>query len=118
MWPFCGYNEIQDPPRRYRIIDLDSLVRLMGFTDFQSAHKRWIEASLQVDELERKSHWTESIAVGSKSFIEKIKRALDSKQKAGPSQAARGIISLGKMSPIVATLLCMGSDLMRGRMLK
>jgi putative transposase len=22
MWPFCGYNEIQKPPSRYRTIDL------------------------------------------------------------------------------------------------
>jgi hypothetical protein len=40
----------------------------MEFTDFQSVNKRKIEASLQVDEPERESHWTESIAVCSKSF--------------------------------------------------
>jgi len=44
--------------------------------------------------------------------------ALDSKQKAGPSQPARGNISLGKMSPVLATLLGMGMDLMQGQMLK
>jgi putative transposase len=51
----------------------------MGFTDlqgFQSAHKKWIEASLQVDEPERESHWSESIAVGSKSFTENVKKSL------------------------------------------
>jgi putative transposase len=45
----------------------------MGFTallDLQSAHKKWVEASLHQDEFERQSHWTESIASGSKSFIE------------------------------------------------
>ena len=79
LWPFCGYNEIQDPPCRYRIIDLDSLKRLMGFTnlnDLQSAYKRWIEASLQVGEPKRQSQWTESIASGSKSFIEEVKKSL------------------------------------------
>ena len=84
MWPFCGYNEIQNPPRRYRIIDLDNLVRLMGFTDlhnFQSAHKSWIDASLRVDERERERQWTESIAVGSKSYIEKVKKSLGFKAK-------------------------------------
>ncbi len=56
----------------------------MGFTDlqdFQSAHKRWIEASLQGDEPERESHWTESIAVGSKSFTENVKKSLGFKAK-------------------------------------
>ena len=28
IWPFCGYNEIQNPPSRYRTIDLDILVSL------------------------------------------------------------------------------------------
>jgi hypothetical protein len=51
-------------------------------------------------------------------LLKKIKRALDSKQTAGPLQAVRGIISLGKMFRILATLLCMDSDLMRGRVLK
>jgi len=84
LWPFCGYNEIQDPPCRYRIIDLGSLIRLMGFTDLhdlQSVHKRWIEASLQVDKPERQGHWTESIASGSKSFIEEVKKRLEFKAK-------------------------------------
>lgn len=84
MWPFGGYNEIQNPPRRYRIIDLDSLARLMGCTDLQnlqSAHKRWVEASLRPDKPQRESHWTDSIAVGSKSFIEEVKKSLGLKTK-------------------------------------
>jgi len=56
---------------------MDSLVKLMGFTDareLQSAHKRWIEASLQVDKYARENQWTESIAVGSKLFVENVKK--------------------------------------------
>jgi putative transposase len=84
QWPFCGYNEIQDPPRRYRIIDFDNLVRLLGFTklyDFQLAHKKWNEASLQGGKPERESHWSESIASGRKSFIEEVKKSLGFKAK-------------------------------------
>jgi putative transposase len=84
MWPFCGYNEIQNPPRRYRIIDIDRLTKLLGFTnlhDFQSAHKRWVEASLTVGKSERESEWTESIAVGGRSFVEKVKENLGFRAK-------------------------------------
>ncbi len=84
-WPFCGYNQIQNPPGSYRILDLDSLVRLMGFAnlnDFQLAHKKWIEASLSTaGASERKSDWSHSIAVGSQSFIEKVKKNLGFKAK-------------------------------------
>jgi putative transposase len=93
LWPFCGYNEIQAPPRRYRIIDLDSLVSLLGFTelkDLQLAHKRWIEASLQVQESGRESHWTESIASGSKSFIEEVKKCLGFKAKSRSITGRKG----------------------------
>jgi len=84
MWPFCGYNEIQNPPSRYRTIDLDSLTRLMGFTElleFQSVHKKWVKASLQINESKRERYWTESLAVGSKSFIEELKTKLGFKAK-------------------------------------
>ena len=81
----------------------------MGCTDLhdlQSAHRRWVEASLRPDKPERERHWTVSIAVGSKSFIEEVKRALASKPEGGPSQAATIIISLEKLSRLLATLLC------------
>jgi hypothetical protein len=48
---------------------------------FQSAHKRWVEASLQADESKRESHWMESIAVGSRLFIENVKMTLGFKAK-------------------------------------
>ena len=72
---------------RYRIIDLDCLMRLLGFADlhyFQSTHNIWVESSLQVDENEthRQSHWTDSIAVGSQAFIEEVKMRLGFKVKA------------------------------------
>ena len=84
LWPFCGYNEIQNPPRRYRIIDRDSLARLLGISDpndFQSAHRRWVAASLSKGKFERKSDWTQSIAVGGKAFVEKIKETLGFRAK-------------------------------------
>jgi REP element-mobilizing transposase RayT len=84
MWPFCGYNEIQNPPKRHRIIDIDRLTKLLGFTnlhDFQSAHKRWVEASLIGGKSKRESEWTDSIAVGGRSFVEKVKENLGFRAK-------------------------------------
>ncbi len=93
MWQFCGYNEIQDPPSRYRIIDLDCLVKLMGFSDlnnFQSAHKRWIESSLKMDKPERENHWSQSIAVGGKSFVKEVKKSLGFKVKGRSVTGGKG----------------------------
>ena len=51
-WEHSGYHEIQQPPKRYAVIDLPGLVALCGFSklaDFQRAHCQWIEAALQGD---------------------------------------------------------------------
>ena len=46
MWPFCGYNEIQEPRRKNVLIDYERLQRLVGakFCDqLRSSHKGWVE---------------------------------------------------------------------------
>jgi len=47
-----------------------------GLQDHQATHKRWVEETLQPSKPELQNHWTESIAVGSKSLIEEVKRGL------------------------------------------
>jgi putative transposase len=78
-WKFCGYNEIQSPRKRKGIIDFDRLMELLGFENYaelKGAHFKWVESKLQADSSEAESKWTQSIAVGSETFIEKIKKAL------------------------------------------
>ena len=72
------------PPKRYRIVDMDSLVKLVGCkdsTDLQATHKRWVQSALHSNDISRQAHWTESIATGSKSFVEKVKNRLGYKAK-------------------------------------
>ena len=45
---------------------------------------------MQADELERESHWTEGIASGSKSFIEKVKQSLGFKIKGRTIAGSKG----------------------------
>ena len=78
-WEFCGYNEIQNRRKRKGIIDSGRLQELLGFetyADLKAAHFKWVESKLQADSNEVESKWTQSIAVGRKTFIEKIKEAL------------------------------------------
>ena len=85
-WEFCGYNEIQSPRKRKGIIDFDRLMDLLGFesyTDLKAAHYKWVDSANQTDNRGKENKWTQSIAVGSKTFIEKMKEALDLGQKVG-----------------------------------
>lgn len=82
QWPFCGYHEIMNGKERYRIIDTQALMELTGIGNIKrlrSDYETWIESALERNELKRETRWTESVAVGSKEFIERIKKRLGSK---------------------------------------
>jgi putative transposase len=78
-WRACGYNEIQSPPERYRIIDRIALLQLFGcenFTEFSTKHCDLVSRALNTNGLSRESYWTESVAVGPESFVMNIKTKL------------------------------------------
>lgn len=78
-WIEGGYREIQNPPRRYALIDLKELSVLCGFAkvdEFQQEHRRWVEEALMREAHRRDERWSESVAVGSEAFVEEIKREL------------------------------------------
>ena len=68
-----GYREIQQPPKRYTVIDLIALSTLCGFeraTDFQRAHQEWVEETLTRSQLAREDRWSASLATGGQSYVE------------------------------------------------
>ena len=83
QWEFCGYNEIQNPKKRKGIIDFDRLMDLLGFEnyDVKNAHYKWVDSAMHTDNSDKENKWTQSIAVGSKTFIEKMKAALGFRAK-------------------------------------
>jgi putative transposase len=79
MWPFCGYNEIQEPRRKNVLIDYERLQGLLGagsYDQLRSSHKGWVDAYLGDGNNRREEKWTKSIAVGSKAFVESVKTLL------------------------------------------
>ena len=48
-WANSGFSEIQQAPKRYRLIDLPAVVALCGFSklsDLQKAHRQWVDEAL------------------------------------------------------------------------
>lgn len=79
QWPFCGYNEIQNPRQRYSLIDYKSLMNILEIDQMEKmreSYREWVEEALTEREQRRQPKWTESIAVGSEGFVEKTKAAL------------------------------------------
>jgi putative transposase len=74
-WLWCGYHEFVGNRQRFRLLDLDCLVEVLGLPDKKSLgemHQQRIMESIQNNRLLREGIWTESIAVGSKAFLEGI----------------------------------------------
>ena len=76
QWNECGYNEIITGRERYRIIDRDMLSHVLGY---DNSERLGIEYTLHTEEQisnksvnKRDPVWTESIATGSKEFVEYI----------------------------------------------
>ena len=83
-WAHGGYREIQNPPQRRRLVELDELARQCGFASiehFQRAHRQWVAEELALDRSRRDARWSEAIAVGSRAFVEEIQRELALKAK-------------------------------------
>ena len=58
QWNESGFCEIQEPPKRYAIIDLRALSGWCGFgklADFQRARRQWIEKALEGEPTVRQS---------------------------------------------------------------
>lgn len=83
-WDFSGYNEIQKPRQRYALIDYRRLMDLLHIStvdELRHCHKKWVEEILKTQNNMRESKWSQSIAVGSKDFVESIKEKLGIRAK-------------------------------------
>ena len=81
-----GYNKIQNPPKRYRIIDSKANRDYFSIADerkFQQAHHAWVEEELKNDQLQRNRLWSEAIAIGNDDFVKDIHCQLKDKDIVG-----------------------------------
>lgn len=87
-WPFCGYSEIQEPKRKKALINHEGLTRLLGLDshdEVKKYHRRWVDDHLGDGKNLRDEKWTKSIAVGNRSFVERIKSIM-------------GVLAIGRKS--------------------
>jgi len=71
-WRWCGHDELMGYRKRYRVINMERLLQSLGIAnarDFQELYAEAIAHRLEQGNQSREAHWTESLAVGSESFI-------------------------------------------------
>ncbi len=74
-WPWCGYQEIIGLRQRYRILNLEELSRLgrvIAPDVFAAWYRTELDQTLATSNRCRQPHWSESIAVGSKAFVDSV----------------------------------------------
>jgi putative transposase len=67
-WQASGYLEIQTPPMRKRIIDIEKLAGLCktyNMDNFRTIHRQRVDDALKENRLVREAEWSEAVAVGS-----------------------------------------------------
>jgi len=78
-WRCAGYNEIQNPRSRYRVLDLERLANLTGcrtIDALQRNHRERVDAALSSGACLRDPRWTEAIAVGGEQFVDGVRARL------------------------------------------
>ncbi len=73
-WEVSGYNEIQNPHRRRRIVDFPTLFRLLNVDtheELAAMQNRLVREEINTSR--RAAAWTESVAVGDRSYLENFK---------------------------------------------
>ena len=80
LWDVSGYHEIYQDRKRYRILDIDSLLsyaNVKTLSQFRELHTGWINANLSQETLKREPDWSEAIAIGDQQYVNKIQQLLD-----------------------------------------
>jgi len=83
-WQWCGYSELMGEKARYRLLDMDLLLKLLGVANiepFRVQYSERIQLAIANNKLSREICWTESIAVGSRSYVAKISESLRYKHR-------------------------------------
>ena len=79
-WSACGYGEIENSPKRYRIIEQPARLTSLELHDmdqFRQAREEWISTIMASGLNKRDEAWNNSLAVGRREYVGQMKQALD-----------------------------------------
>jgi putative transposase len=74
-WRWCGYDELVGHRKRHRVLDIRKVLELTGCAnvdELAGVYGAFLDEALAANRMKREARWTESIAVGSKPFVNEI----------------------------------------------
>jgi len=72
-WLHGGYFEVQNPSKRYRLINTKRLCQLLSLDNEENlrlSRAMWVGDALKQDKVYKEEKWTKSLAVGGLDFTE------------------------------------------------
>jgi putative transposase len=93
QWRWCGYDELSGKRARYRLLDFDRLMESLdvaSMAEYRALQEQGIEEAIARRELKRQAEWTETLAVGSQAFVERVSGLYEARKKFVYAQAGLG----------------------------
>jgi putative transposase len=84
QWEWVGYHEIMGARQRYRLVDLERLCWRLRFNSVEELRNNLgaaLDEAVAGEEMRREALWTESLAVGSRAYVEKIQPLILSRRE-------------------------------------
>jgi putative transposase len=97
QWEWQGYHEIMGNRRRYRLLALDRLCWRLGTPNVEEVRRRLglkIQEMIAKGEMRRQPWWTENLAVGTPSFLERVRPLILSRRETEIVEAQPGLWTL------------------------
>jgi putative transposase len=78
-WRWCGYTEIMRGRQRYRLLDRERLAEALAverLDELPQVYEERIDYLLSHGKAQREAQWTEAVAVGDETFVERVRKML------------------------------------------
>jgi len=97
QWEWCGYRELMGLRQRYRLLAVEEVLAGYGGCDlasFRANYAAVVAEAIERGALQRQPQWTESIAVGSESFVKAVARETRNRVEltVEPSDSGRWVV--------------------------
>ncbi len=93
-WAWCGDDELTGRRSRYRLLSPDRMLEGLGLdflASFVRLYRDGISEKLQRQPLMREAAWTEALAIGDPSFVERVAGRFGHRRRFAYSEVGTGI---------------------------
>ncbi len=85
QWSWCSYGELAGAKKRYRVVDRDVFARVFGrdpnAKGFVESYRAMVDEKLGKGMLAREPEWSESLAVGSREYVDKVSALVENRRR-------------------------------------